>query len=621
MSSWFYSEPFRRNHYFYGKLLTSRDFNNEQVYINEKRRLINACVLGAGIVFGLDVTVDKDGATLIVKPGVAIDPLGRELVIRDAGRYPIQELITSSGITWKDSESYYCVCISQAEFKSEETMFVANTDSPDTPSRMHNYIMDGINVSLLPASEAKKLWRFETGDIYFDEWAAWEKSKATDDAFFMKLATVFRKQLESALDGETMTDPPVCLARVVKNKAGTYEKKKDDEQWLAKQHVFSPSNLYDMLIKTGSALDAKTSDLSKALAKAVSDITELMKDTDGILKKELLGVLKQAVSELETLMAKLDEALKKELLEALKQAVSELETLIAKLDGALKEDIEKALSKVVADLTYQMQTMNKALKDELHEALAKAVGNLTEQMTKYDEVLKQDLNQTINNLKNNVENRLTALESREICTGQPYHTIELMVESELEEDDILQSDPIRVCDIPSKVEFDFAVQFDMTSPDGIKIKPPEESDYKITAAEIPDSNGVYVFQYKTVKPAIWINKIQLKWRVKETVAIKQISLTPRIAKGIVSKEIPIKMYIDPESSFYGIDNADFIWGFIVIESEAKKPMVNVGYNSKMECFTATATQPGVYRLTVSHKDGGSVVMDTMKLKVTAVSKI
>ena len=44
-----------RNHYFYGKLMTVRDFQDEQTYMNNKRRLGNRLLHGAGIVAGLGV--------------------------------------------------------------------------------------------------------------------------------------------------------------------------------------------------------------------------------------------------------------------------------------------------------------------------------------------------------------------------------------------------------------------------------------------------------------------------------------------------------------------------------------------------------------------------------------
>ena len=52
---------FERNNYYYGKLLTSKDFQNEQDYINNKRRLINRVLHGVGIgVHGVRLLIAGD---------------------------------------------------------------------------------------------------------------------------------------------------------------------------------------------------------------------------------------------------------------------------------------------------------------------------------------------------------------------------------------------------------------------------------------------------------------------------------------------------------------------------------------------------------------------------------
>ena len=43
--------PLERNRYFYGKMLTARDFETEQRYFNNKRRLLNRTLYGAGVAF------------------------------------------------------------------------------------------------------------------------------------------------------------------------------------------------------------------------------------------------------------------------------------------------------------------------------------------------------------------------------------------------------------------------------------------------------------------------------------------------------------------------------------------------------------------------------------------
>lgn len=72
--------PFTRNRYFYGKLLTAEDFEQEQRYVNDKRRLINRWLFGAGVVAGLEV-IRVDDYTISVEMGLALDYTGREIVV------------------------------------------------------------------------------------------------------------------------------------------------------------------------------------------------------------------------------------------------------------------------------------------------------------------------------------------------------------------------------------------------------------------------------------------------------------------------------------------------------------------------------------------------------------
>ncbi|MCP5047035.1 MAG: hypothetical protein GY940_07670 [bacterium] len=82
---------FCRNNYFYGKLMTVRDFEAEQDYINEKRHLLNRLVHGAGVLCGMSFSegdVYADGNNIKIKfptGGVAIDCWGREIVVPEPG--------------------------------------------------------------------------------------------------------------------------------------------------------------------------------------------------------------------------------------------------------------------------------------------------------------------------------------------------------------------------------------------------------------------------------------------------------------------------------------------------------------------------------------------------------
>ena len=72
-----------RNNYFFGKLMTVRDFESEQTYFNSKRRLGNKMLNGVGIVSGLDVIL-VDNKTFSLESGMALDYMGREIVVPEA---------------------------------------------------------------------------------------------------------------------------------------------------------------------------------------------------------------------------------------------------------------------------------------------------------------------------------------------------------------------------------------------------------------------------------------------------------------------------------------------------------------------------------------------------------
>jgi hypothetical protein len=81
---------FERPRYFAGKLITAEDFELEQRYHIEKRRLLNRMLQGAGIVSGLSVVAGKQG-TVTVAPGFALDPHGREILVSEPQQLAIPE--------------------------------------------------------------------------------------------------------------------------------------------------------------------------------------------------------------------------------------------------------------------------------------------------------------------------------------------------------------------------------------------------------------------------------------------------------------------------------------------------------------------------------------------------
>jgi hypothetical protein len=78
-------KQFKRNHFFFGKMMTVEDFRLEQDYFNHKRNLINRLIHGRGIVCGLNVSSpilhEADVWRVDISEGCAIDPCGREIVV------------------------------------------------------------------------------------------------------------------------------------------------------------------------------------------------------------------------------------------------------------------------------------------------------------------------------------------------------------------------------------------------------------------------------------------------------------------------------------------------------------------------------------------------------------
>jgi hypothetical protein len=72
----------KRVRFFAGQFLTAHDFEAEQAYHMEMRRLHNRSLHGVGIVEGLGVAEgDSQSGGMVVSPGFALDGFGNEIVL------------------------------------------------------------------------------------------------------------------------------------------------------------------------------------------------------------------------------------------------------------------------------------------------------------------------------------------------------------------------------------------------------------------------------------------------------------------------------------------------------------------------------------------------------------
>lgn len=147
--------PFERNRYYTGKMLTSSDFRTEQGYMNHKRRFFNHMVLGEGIVCGCSV-FSLDDLSILVESGVAIDGLGREVVLESA---VVQKLSAIKGFEelTKDTAS---LCL---RYREEEVQSVYSVHQQEGAKEYeYNHIREGYELYLVDAVQSGREFRMES---------------------------------------------------------------------------------------------------------------------------------------------------------------------------------------------------------------------------------------------------------------------------------------------------------------------------------------------------------------------------------------------------------------------------------------------------------------------------
>lgn len=124
--------PFERNNYFYGKLLTVSDFNEEQRYMNDKRRIGNVFHQGIGVVAGMRVQAIDD-QTISIGAGMALDGLGREIIIPEGITKKISVIDGFAGLSNLDT-AY--LMVRYKEENKEAVYTVANTQGENNFNRV-----------------------------------------------------------------------------------------------------------------------------------------------------------------------------------------------------------------------------------------------------------------------------------------------------------------------------------------------------------------------------------------------------------------------------------------------------------------------------------------------------
>lgn len=140
---------FERNKYFYGKLLSVNDFKTEQRYMNDKRRLVNRFVNGCGVVCGMNV-IAIDDATISVERGIALDFVGREIVIDTPVTKKLSMIDGFEDYTaWDNDIDELFLCVRYDEQQMEAVHSITGTQKSDTEDVEYNKYKEGYSLYLI----------------------------------------------------------------------------------------------------------------------------------------------------------------------------------------------------------------------------------------------------------------------------------------------------------------------------------------------------------------------------------------------------------------------------------------------------------------------------------------
>ena len=139
---------FERNKYFYGKLLSVGDFESEQRYMNDKRRIINRFIHGTGVVCGMNV-VPIDDITISVEMGLALDFAGREIMLEHPVIKKLSAIDGFDEYTEQDEEnSQLYLCIEYDEEEREPVHSIAGSKSANDSKLEYNKYAEGYHLYL-----------------------------------------------------------------------------------------------------------------------------------------------------------------------------------------------------------------------------------------------------------------------------------------------------------------------------------------------------------------------------------------------------------------------------------------------------------------------------------------
>lgn len=220
---------FERNKYFYGKLMTVRDFETEQSYFIEKQRLINRLIHGAGVVCGLKVEKADEGldtTRIRIYPGVAIDCCGREIIVPEAKVVDLKDSLEGTNKVY---------VLLKYDFCEKESVPVINNVSACEETCCYNRILETYKIEIskeppddctLADKELCNAWpAAENPVVFIDYWIEKGCAKCPQEPAVLLAAITVQNSTIKEIDNAI----------------------KDDDEGIKKRLVFSNAHLYELI--------------------------------------------------------------------------------------------------------------------------------------------------------------------------------------------------------------------------------------------------------------------------------------------------------------------------------------------------------------------------------------
>lgn len=177
--------------------MTVRDFQSEQIYFNSKRRLGNRMLNGSGIVSGLNVIL-VDNKTFSLETGMAIDYMGREVVVPEAS---VKRLDIIKGFEENKDKGIVYLCIRYKEELQETTFSVAGSGKSSGVSEEYNRV--GETYELFLTSEEPRESELKIDSLLVQKIPVYEKdgiyinlevTRYVNPGKKMKIVVIFEKE-------------------------------------------------------------------------------------------------------------------------------------------------------------------------------------------------------------------------------------------------------------------------------------------------------------------------------------------------------------------------------------------------------------------------------------------